>query len=64
LHYPDEITRSDGTRYPTTSWDDYALSPDAMYETAQGAGWSNFWVSFLVILFQRFIPDAPDFGNS
>jgi hypothetical protein len=26
--------------------------------------WSHFWVSFLAILFQSFILDAPDFANA
>jgi hypothetical protein len=64
LHYPSEVTRSDGTCSPATSWADYALSPDATYKTAQGAVWSDFWVSFLVIIFQSFILDAPDFCNA
>jgi hypothetical protein len=58
LHYPGEVTRSDDTCSPTTCLADYALSPNTAYETAQGVVWSNFWVSFLVILFQSFIPDA------
>jgi hypothetical protein len=64
LHYPGEVTRSDGTCSPATSWADYALSPNATYKTAQGAVWSDIWVSFLVILFQSFVPDAPDFCNA
>jgi hypothetical protein len=63
MHYPDEVTRSNGTISPATYWDDYALAPDATYGTANGAVWSDFWVSFLVILFQSFIPDAPDFAT-
>jgi hypothetical protein len=36
MHYPGEVTRSDGTISPTTYWDDYALAPDATYGTAKG----------------------------
>jgi hypothetical protein len=36
LHHPDEVTQSDDTRSPATSWVDYALSPDATYETTRG----------------------------
>jgi hypothetical protein len=61
MHYPGEVTRSDGTISPAICWDDYALAPDATYGTAKGAVWSDFWVSFSVSLFQSFIPDAPDF---
>jgi hypothetical protein len=43
-------------------WDDYTLGPDATYGTAKGAGWSDFWVSFSIILFQSFIPNTPDFA--
>jgi hypothetical protein len=64
MHYPGEVTRSDGTSSPTTCWDDYTLAPDATYVTAKGVVWSNFWVSFSVILFQSFIPDAPDFATA
>jgi hypothetical protein len=42
LHYPSEVTRSDGTSSPATCWADYALAPDVMYGTAQGTVWSNF----------------------
>jgi hypothetical protein len=62
MHYPSEVTRSDGTISPTTCWDDYALAPDATYGSAKGAVWSDLWVSFSVILFQSFIHDAPDFA--
>jgi hypothetical protein len=62
MHYPGEVTTSDGTISPTTCWDDYAVAPNTTYGTAKGAMWSNFWVSFLVILFQSFILDAPDFA--
>jgi hypothetical protein len=58
LHYPGEVTWSDDTRSPATCWANYSLSSDATYGTAQGVVWSNFWVSFLVIPFQCFIPDA------
>jgi hypothetical protein len=61
MHYPDGVTWSDGTISPATCWDDYALAPDVTYGTTKGAVWSDFWVSFSVILFQSFIPDAPDF---
>jgi hypothetical protein len=64
LHYPGEVTQSDGTSSPTTCWADYALAPDATYETAQGAVWSDFCISFLVILFQNFILDTPNFANA
>jgi hypothetical protein len=57
-------TRSDGASSPTTWWAIYALTPDATYGTAQGAVWSDFWVRFLAILFQIFIPDAPNFANA
>jgi hypothetical protein len=57
-HYPDRVTQSDDTRSPATCWADYGLSPDATYGTTQGAVWSDFWVSFLVTLFQSFIHDA------
>jgi hypothetical protein len=56
MHYPSEVTRSNGTTSPATCWDNYALAPDVTYGTAKGAVWSDFWVSFLVILFQSFIP--------
>jgi hypothetical protein len=56
MHYPSEVTRSDDTTSPATCWDDYALAPDATYETTKGVVWSNFWVSFSVTLFQSFIP--------
>jgi hypothetical protein len=50
MHYPGEVTRSDGTNSPATSWADYALAPDVMCGTAQGAVWSDFWVSFFKVL--------------
>jgi hypothetical protein len=53
---------SDGTISPATCWDDYALAPDVMYGTAKGVVWSDFWLSFSIILFQSFIHDAPDFA--
>jgi hypothetical protein len=34
LHYPSEVTRSDGTSSPATCWADYALAPDVTYGTA------------------------------
>jgi hypothetical protein len=64
MHYPGEVTWSDDTISPATCWDDYALAPDVTYGTAKGAVWSDFWVSFSVILFQSFIPDAPDFATA
>jgi hypothetical protein len=64
LPYPGEVTRRDGTSSPTTCWVDYALSPNMTYGIALGAVWNNFWVSFLVILFQSFIPDVPNYGNA
>jgi hypothetical protein len=62
MHYPGEVTWSDGTISPATCWDNYALAPDATYGSAKGVVWSDFWVSFLVILFQSFIPNASDFA--
>jgi hypothetical protein len=59
---PREVTQSDCTSSPITCWADYALAPDATYGTAQWAAWSDIWVSFLIIFFKSFIPDAPDFG--
>jgi hypothetical protein len=64
MHYPGEVTRSNGTTSPTICWDDYALAPNTTYVTAKGAVWSNFWVSFSVILFQSFIPNTPDFATA
>jgi hypothetical protein len=64
MHYPGEVTRSDGTISLATYWDDYSLAPDVMYRSAKGAMWNDFWVSFSIILFQSFIPDAPDFATS
>jgi hypothetical protein len=63
MHYPGGVTWSVGTTSPTTCWDDYALAPDATYVPAKGAVWSDFWVSFSVILFQSFIPDTPNFAT-
>jgi hypothetical protein len=51
MHYPGGVTRSDGTISPVTCWDDYALAPNVTYGTAKGTAWSNFWVSFSVIMF-------------
>jgi hypothetical protein len=34
LHYPEKVTRSDGTISPATYWVDYALAPDTTYGTA------------------------------
>jgi hypothetical protein len=42
MHYPGEVTRSDGTSSAATCWDDYALAPDAMYVTMKGVVWSDF----------------------
>jgi hypothetical protein len=61
MHYPGEVTRSDGTISPATCWDDYTLAPNAIFGTAKETVWSDFCISFSVILFQSFIPDAPDF---
>jgi hypothetical protein len=63
MHYPGEVTQNDGTTSPATCWDDYALAPDVTYVTAKGVVWRNFWVSFLVILFQSFTLDAPNFST-
>jgi hypothetical protein len=62
MHYPGEVTRTDDTTSPTTCWDDYAVAPDTTYVTAKGVVWSDFWVSFSVILSQSFILDTPDFA--
>jgi hypothetical protein len=51
MHYPGKVTRSDGTIPPTTCWDDYALAPNVTYGTSKRAVWSDFWISFLIILF-------------
>jgi hypothetical protein len=64
MHYPGKVTQSDGTISPATSWDDYALSLDATYGSTKGAVWSDFWVSFSIILFQNFIPNAPGFATA
>jgi hypothetical protein len=64
MHYPGKVTRSDGTTSTATCRDDYTLSPDATYVTANGTVWSDFWVSFSAIFFQSFIPDAPDFATA
>jgi hypothetical protein len=56
LHYPGEITRSDGTTSPVSCWDDYALTPDVTYVTAKGAMWSDFWISFFDHPFSKFYP--------
>jgi hypothetical protein len=50
MHYPSEVTWSDGSNSHVTCWADYALAPDAMYETAQGVVCNNFWVSFFKVL--------------
>jgi hypothetical protein len=42
MHYPSEVTRNDVTISPATCWDDYALAPNATYETAKEALWSDF----------------------
>jgi hypothetical protein len=36
LHYPNEVTQSNGTSSTSTCWADYGLSPNAMYGIAQG----------------------------
>jgi hypothetical protein len=64
MHYPGEVTQSDGTTSPITCWDNHALAPNATYVTVKGVVWSDFWVSFLVILFQSFIPEAADFATT
>jgi hypothetical protein len=64
MHYPGEVTQSDGIISSATCWDDYALAPNVTYGSTQGAVWSDFWVSFSVILFQSFIPDTPDFATA
>jgi hypothetical protein len=64
MNYPGEVTRSDDTISATICWDDYSLAPNAMYGSTKGAVWSDFWVSFSVILFQSFIPDALDFTTA
>jgi hypothetical protein len=63
MHYSGEVTQSDDTTSPASCWDDYALAPDVTYVTAKGALWSDFRVSFSVILFQSFIPDSPNFAT-
>jgi hypothetical protein len=62
MHYPGEVTRSDGTTSPATSWDDYTLAPDSTYVTTKRVVWSDFYESFSVTLFQSFIPSAPNFA--
>jgi hypothetical protein len=42
MHYPGEVTQSDGTSSPTTCWANYALAPDTMYGNAQRVVWSDF----------------------
>jgi hypothetical protein len=34
LHYPGEVTRSDGTNFPATCWADYAIALDVTYGTS------------------------------
>jgi hypothetical protein len=58
LHYPGEVPCSDDASSGATSWANYGLSPDATYGNTHGAVWSDFWVSFLVTLFQSVIPVA------
>jgi hypothetical protein len=36
MHYPNEVTWSDGISSPTTCWADYALAPNTTYGNAQG----------------------------
>jgi hypothetical protein len=64
MHYPDEVTRSDDTSSPATCWADYVVAPNVTYGNAQQAVWSDFWINFLVILFQNFIPNTPNFANA
>jgi hypothetical protein len=64
MHYPSEVTQSNGTTSPATCWDDYALAPDVTYVIAKGAVWSDFWVSFSVIRFQSLIPNTHDFATA
>jgi hypothetical protein len=64
MHYPGEVTQSDGTTSPATCWDDYAFAPDVMYIITKGVVWSDFWVSFSVMPLQSFILDAPDFATA
>jgi hypothetical protein len=64
MHYPGEVTQSDGTTSLATWWVDYTLAPNTTYVIAKGAVRSDFWVSFFVILFQSFIPDALDFSTT
>jgi hypothetical protein len=52
LHYPGEVTGSDGTSSPAICWADYALAPDMTYGTAQGAVWRDFSISFWSSLFK------------
>jgi hypothetical protein len=33
MHYPGEVTWSDGTSSPPTCWDDYVLAPNVTYGT-------------------------------
>jgi hypothetical protein len=64
MNYPGEVTRSDVTTSLATCWDNYTLAPDATYVTTKGVVWSDFWASFLVIIFQSFISDTPDFATA
>jgi hypothetical protein len=58
LHYPGEVPWSGDASSTATCWANCGLSPNATYGNTQGAVWSDFWVSFLVIPFQSVIPDA------
>jgi hypothetical protein len=58
LHYPGEVPHGGGEVSAAASWADYALSPNVVYGTCQRAVWNDFWVSFLVTLFESVIPDA------
>jgi len=50
LHYPGVVTTKSGERIPAQSWKHYSLSTDLAHGDAQGAVWSDFWVSFCITL--------------
>jgi hypothetical protein len=56
MHYPGEVTWSDGTTSPATCRDDYAHAPDATYGIAEGAVRSNFWGKLFGHPFLKFYP--------
>jgi hypothetical protein len=58
LHHPSKVPQSGDASSSATCWANYTLSPDPTYGNAQGAVWSNIWVSVLVTIFQSIIPDA------